>query len=47
VTIARVCGTARDPHNWAELLARLQAAGVMVVPTNAAAARLSMETIQS
>lgn len=45
--IARVCGTAADPQNRAEQVARLRAAGVVVAPSNAAAARLAMETVRT
>ena len=47
VMIARVCGARRDPQNRADQLARLRAAGVIVAPTNAAAARLAREIVQS
>jgi FdrA protein len=47
VYIARVCGTAGDPQNRSDVVARLRAAGVVVAPTNSAAARLSMEIVQS
>ncbi len=47
VVVARLCGTAGDPQNRADQLARLRAAGVVVAPTNAAAARLAMEIVQS
>jgi len=45
--VARVCGTAADPQNKAGVEARLRAAGVMVAPSNAAAARLAMEIVRS
>ena len=45
--VARVCGTAGDPQNRADQLARLQAAGVLVAPTNAAAARLAVGMVRS
>jgi FdrA protein len=47
VYLARVCGTPADPQNKADLEASLRAAGVVVAPTNAAAARLAMEIIRS
>lgn len=39
--IASVCGTADDPQDLGLQEARLEAAGVMVLPTNAAATRLA------
>jgi FdrA protein len=45
--VAHVCGTEADPQNRAEVVARLHGAGVSVVPTNAAGARLAVETVRA
>ena len=47
VYVARVCGTAADLQNKADQVARLRAAGVLVAPSNAAAARLAMEIVRT
>jgi FdrA protein len=39
--VAHVCGTARDPQGLAEQEQRLRAAGALVLPTNAQAARVA------
>lgn len=44
--VAHVCGTEADPQGMANQIARLREAGVVVAPTNAAAARLAGEMIQ-
>ncbi len=41
VFVASVCGTDQDPQPRAEQVAKLRDAGVLVAPTNAAAARLA------
>jgi len=39
--VAHVCGTEGDPQNLRAQEARLREAGVIVLPTNAAASRLA------
>jgi len=46
VYVARLVGTAADPQNQADQAARLQRAGVILAPSNAAAARLAMEIVR-
>jgi FdrA protein len=41
VVVARVCGTAADPQDAGRQAATLRAAGALVAPSNAAAARLA------
>ncbi len=43
--VARVCGTLAYPQNKADVVARLRAAGVVLAPSDAAAARLAMEMV--
>ena len=43
--VAPVCGTEADPQGMTYQIARLREAGVLVAPTNAAAARLAGEMI--
>jgi len=43
--IAHVCGTDRDPQDAARQEAVLRDAGVVVAPTNAAAARLARRVV--
>ena len=43
--IARVCGTAGDPQDASRQAATLRDAGVLVAPSNAAAARLAARAI--
>jgi FdrA protein len=43
--IAHVCGTDADPQNAARQEATLRQAGVVVAPTNAAAARLAAKVV--
>lgn len=43
--IAHVCGTAADPQDAGRQEATLRAAGVVVAPTNAGAARLAARTV--
>jgi FdrA protein len=45
--VAHVCGTDGDPQDLRKQLARLHEAGVVVAPTNAAAARLAAEMVQT
>ena len=45
--VAHVCGTDADPQNRAEVVARLHDAGASVVSTNAAAARLAVESLRA
>ncbi len=41
IFVASVCGTAGDPQDRDEQEAKLEDAGVMILPTNAAATRLA------
>ncbi len=45
--IASVCGTSFDPQNRAEQESKLRSAGVIVMDTNAQAARLATNLIVS
>jgi len=45
VVVARVCGTDEDPQNARRQTAALEAAGVLVAPSNAAAARLAVRAV--
>jgi succinyl-CoA synthetase alpha subunit len=45
MVVASVCGTAADPQGLAGQEARLRAAGVLLAPTNAAAARLAWQVV--
>jgi FdrA protein len=45
VVIARVCGTAADPQDAGRQTEVLRAAGAVVAPSNAAAARLAVEAV--
>lgn len=47
VVIASVCGTDQDPQNRSRQVAALQAAGVTVAPSNAAAASLAASIVKS
>jgi FdrA protein len=44
--IAHVCGTDRDPQDASRQEAALREAGVVVAPTNAAAARLARSVVR-
>ncbi len=41
IFVASMCGTAKDPQGFAEQAARLEEAGVVLMPSNAQAARLT------
>lgn len=43
--VAHVCGTEDDPQGISRQVERLRAAGVVVAPTNAVAARLAVEMV--
>jgi FdrA protein len=45
VVLARVCGTAEDPQDARRQTAALDAAGAIVAPSNAAAARLAVRAV--
>jgi FdrA protein len=45
VVLARVCGTAEDPQDARRQTAALEAAGAIVAPSNAAAARLAVRAV--
>jgi len=45
VVVARVCGTDEDPQDARRQTAALEAAGVIVAPSNAAAARLAVRAV--
>jgi FdrA protein len=45
VVIARVCGTDQDPQDARRQTAALEAAGALVAPSNAAAARLAVRAV--
>jgi FdrA protein len=43
--VASVCGTPADPQGLERQEARLRAAGVLLAPTNAAAARAAAQVV--
>jgi FdrA protein len=47
LVLARVCGTDEDPQDARAQTATLEAAGALVAPSNAAAARLAVRAVRA